>query len=239
MTATTVIQAEAQKAATSAVVELFQIDLRPLGGELLRLCSTADHAGPVHFGGVTYSPTAIEAEGWRWDGQGTPPTPTIKIEDVSGAVTALTVALGHPLGAPVTRIRTYARYLDSGLEPDPDQHWPLDKYKISRAKEFIPGEYYTYELAPRFTMLEGGKFPRRQVLKDYCGWVYRTWDGDAWDYSRATCPYSGLSLWDADGNRVSNPALDQCDKRLTGCRKRFGGDPKGLPFGGFPGLTRS
>lgn len=237
MTATTPIQAEVQKAATSAQIELFEIDLRGLGGEILRLCSTAEHDGPVRFGGVAYSPAAIAAEGWKWDGQGTPPTPTVKIADITGEVTAIVEGLGHPLGAPLTRIRTMARYLDSGPEPDAGQHWPLDKYVIDRAKEFVPGEYYVYELAPRYS-LEGGKFPKRQVLKGHCAWTYRTWTGEGWSHLRATCPYQGLSMWDAKGNRVTDPAQDRCGKQLSDCRLRFGADPLGLPFGAFPGMMR-
>ncbi len=47
-----------------------------------------------------------------------------------------------------------------------------------------------------------------------------------------------VPVWDAKGNRVTDPTQDRCGKKLSDCRLRFGADPLGLPFGAFPGMMR-
>lgn len=62
-----------------------------------------------------------------------------------------------------------------------------------------------------------------------------------WAYRGPECGYTGGPVADVNDEATSNPALDDCSKRVSGCRLRFGSDPAGLPYGGFAaaGLTRS
>lgn len=232
----TPIETEAQRSATSAYVVLYQLDLRPFGGELLRLTSSSEAGGPIRFGGQPYAPVAIGATGFEWTAKGPPVSPTVTIADIKGEMTGLAETFGHPLGAKFTRIRTFARFLDSGAEPDPGQRMPLDIYRLEAVKEYVAGSHVSYELASWWSN-EGRQLPRRVVLRDYCSRTYRRWAGEGFDYAQAQCPYTGAGCWDHKG-AVCLPAQDQCGKRLADCKLRFGDDPRGLPTWAFPGMTR-
>lgn len=62
-----------------------------------------------------------------------------------------------------------------------------------------------------------------------------------WGYRSPECGYTGGPVAKADDTPTSDPALDDCSHRVSGCRLRFGSDPAGLPFGGMPAaaLVRS
>ena len=77
---------------------------------------------------------------------------------------------------------------------------------------------------------------RRQILRDVCGHTYRVWTGSGFDYSKATCPYSGGSLYDTL-NRPTDYPHDQCSRDFTGCTLRFG-RWSGLPAWFFPGVGK-
>ena len=83
------------------------------------------------------------------------------------------------------------------------------------------------------------RLPGRTVLRDLCAWRYRTWDGSAWDYSAAECPYTGTAYFDGSDTAVNEAEDDVCSRRLSGCRARFGSGSVSLPFGGFAGVLRS
>lgn len=77
--------------------------------------------------------------------------------------------------------------------------------------------------------------PNRQILRDVCSWIYRRRVGNAWEYTKATCPYRGNTYFTAMDVRTNNPKLDVCSRRLSGCKLRHG---RNLPFGGFAGVAR-
>jgi lambda family phage minor tail protein L len=80
------------------------------------------------------------------------------------------------------------------------------------------------------------QLPRRQVLRDTCLHTYRVWNGTAFDYSRATCPYTGSATFAAD-DTVSDNAHDRCSRLVSGCKERFG-ETAVLPTRAFPGVAR-
>ena len=84
---------------------------------------------------------------------------------------------------------------------------------------------------------EGCQLPGRQFIKDYCTFIYRTYDAatGAFDYTNASCPYTGTTYFDAQGNAMNIAMHDRCGKRLSDCKKRFGERNK-LYFNGFPGI---
>ena len=57
----------------------------------------------------------------------------------------------------------------------------------------------------------------------------------AFNYKDVQCPYTGTRYYDKNNEQVFDKAKDQCSKTLTGCRKRFPGEP--LPLSFFPGLN--
>jgi lambda family phage minor tail protein L len=138
------------------------------------------------------------------------------------------------VGARRTRIRTYDRYLDGGPEPNGDAHLPLDVYEFS-ALETHDDEIVSWRLAALIDQ-EGVKLPGRQCVRDYCDHIVRREVNGAFDYTGATCPYSGVPR-DVNGN-VCAPEDEVFSKRLvTCCHARFGATAA-LPFRGFPGVAR-
>jgi lambda family phage minor tail protein L len=91
-----------------------------------------------------------------------------------------------------------------------------------------------FKLASRMDV-EGTQLPRRQILRDVCTHTYRAWDGAAFDYSKASCPYVGAADFDT-GNNPTDDAHDQCSRNIKGCQLRFPGQV--LPARFFPGVGK-
>lgn len=230
------IREHIQGAALGAEVFLYEIDLTVFDQGILYLTPTTDGAGSaVSFGGQVYAPHPIKAEGYEISDSGPMPRPKITVANLDNSLTALVEQNDDLQGGIVRRIRTYERYLDSGADPDGNAHKPIDEHIISQ-KVADDGEVIAWELAALMD-LEGVKLPRRKIVRDFCDLEYRRWDGAAFDYTQATCPYVGAQSYDENGDPVAD-ANDRCSKRLgTGCQARFGENGI-LPFGGFPGVAR-
>jgi lambda family phage minor tail protein L len=228
------IASEVQKLNPSAVVELFELDTRNhVGGSILRF-----HAGTnalqdyVVWGGNEYAPFPIEAQGFEWRGSGTLPRPTVRVANVTGLLGAVVREMDDLIGSKVTRIRTFARYLDAVNFPsgnplaDPTAEFSRDVFfvnrKVSENKYMIE-----FELAPMLDV-QGVKLPRRVAVANVCPWRYRS----------AECGYAGGPVADSNDLPTSDPTKDQCGKRLDSCKLRFpNARTTGLPFGGFPGVA--
>lgn len=228
-----------QNSAMGTRVELIDIDL---GDQIIRLVPTPlrrivdgkTEAISVRWRGNVYTPHPLETEGWEWNSQAAAPTPKLRIANVDLSGTALNLQYGDLIGKTLTRWVTFDRFLDDGIDPDPDAHFRQEIYKIDR-KSGQNKLTVEYELAS--TLDQAGRLlPNRTVNKNQCPWRYRFWDGLEFDYTNATCPYAGAQLYDFNGNPTSEPANDVCGKRLSDCKLRFGNAT--LPFGGFPGVNR-
>jgi lambda family phage minor tail protein L len=220
------------------LVTLYELDARNLGDtEVRRFTRDASPSGRVTFGGFQYTPIDIEAEGFEWGGSGAPPTPTLKISNVSMYAGVLVRQFGDLVGATLTRIRTYRNFLDDGVTPDPTLRFPLDVFRVER-KVSHNKVYIEFELAVAFDQ-EGLKLPARQCIRDTCTHVYRRFDEPTndFDYSRATCPYTGTKMFKRDGSVTTKKSEDSCGKRLSNCVDRFGRNAT-LPTRSFPGMMR-
>ena len=240
------LSAALQSLAPGAIIELFQLELNAAqhGVAITRYfhAGVNELRGDVVFGGQTYEPLPIEAEGFEWNGQGTLPRPRIRIANIAGTITSLLLSLPRGLeGAKVTRLRTLARfldeanflpYVDSGYvatgyvsaspDADPSATWPPEVYYVDR-KAIETRDVVEFELASAFDLV-GVRIPARQCLTR-CQWAYRS----------PECGYTGTSYWTAEDQQVFDPALDACGKRIDSCKLRFG-DNNELPYGGFPGI---
>ena len=229
------IQAEIQKLAPSAVIELFVLDLSLFGQGMVYF-----HAGTnalqqrVVWQGKAYDAFPIQVEGFEFNGNGQIPRPKLKVANITGAITALVLTYQDLVGAKITRKRTLAKYLDvvnfpGGVNPtaDPSAEFADDIYYIDR-KSRETRDVIEFELAASFD-LEGVNLPRRQIVQNVCPWRYRS----------SECGYTGTSYFDANDQRVTASFQDICGKRLSSCQARFGQTSE-LPFGGFPaaGLFR-
>ena len=228
------IATDIQKLAPGAIVELFEVDLTPFGGDLLRF-----HAGTnqltqnIVWQGNTYTAFPVQASGFEFTGQGQAPRPRLLVANVFGSITALVLQYDDIVGAKVTRKRTLSKYLDAvnfpgGVNPtaDPTAEFPNDVFYVDR-KSSENNEIVEFELAPAMDVT-GVMLPRRQIIQNICPWRYRG----------AECGYTGTSYFNTN-DQPTDQANDACGKRLSSCKLRFGEFAE-LPYGAFPaaGLLR-
>jgi lambda family phage minor tail protein L len=219
------------------VVHLFVLDLTPITPPLLPthfyFCSVGEFSNNAFYGGQEYRAIPMEATGFERRTNGTAPQPTVAISNLYGAVDTILRDYGEPVGCDITRIRTLRRYLDDGESPDGEAMLSFDKFVIAQ-KVAHTAITAVFRLETR-TDQEGTAIPRRLMLRDTCLHTYRRWTGSGFDYSRATCPYTGTDYFDV--NDIPTTAEnDQCSRALTGCSLRFPSQP--LPTRAFPALGR-
>lgn len=229
-----IIARDTQELNQDARVDLFELDLRRFGEGVERFAPGPINREPIEFNGYKYYSVPVTAEGFKWDGQGTLPSPTLTLSMMSPTLSSLIREHDDLVGIPVRRIRTYRRYLDDGDSPNPEARFPNEEFVIER-KTSQNSVQVEFELSVKFDQ-RGKKIPGRQVIRDTCTHRYRKWNGSEFDYENATCPYDGDDYFDAAGNSVGSGSSDRCGKRLSDCEKRHGNKP--LPFYGFPGAGR-
>lgn len=219
------------------VVELFQLDLSPILAAAPTLYFTPSaypDGAMIRWDGDAYVPIPMEAEGYDVDPRGAVPQPLIRVSNVARILSPILDATQELRGAIVTRHQVVTDWLDAGVDPQPTWYLRRDRHRVEQLAT-RSAEWLEFRLAA--TLDRGDEqTPRRQVVRDLCLWTYRRWDPVAadWDYSRATCPYTGTTtFWKSDDSTTLTESEDRCSKRLSGCRLRFAGAPK--PFGGFPG----
>lgn len=108
------IETDVQKLEPGSVIDLFDVDLTSVGGELIHL-----HPGKnnlltdIVWNGVTYTAFPIVAEGFEATGNGRMPRPVVKVANVTGLISAALRDFDDMIGCKVTRRRTLAKYLDA------------------------------------------------------------------------------------------------------------------------------
>lgn len=225
------IESDVQKLNPGQLVDMFELDPTSVGGSILRWHNGVN--GPnndVVWQGNTYARFPVEASGFERSGKGAMPRPRLKVANVSGLIGVLARELSDLVGSKITRRRTFAKYLDAvnfpdGINPqaDPNVSFPDEVWFVDR-KSNENGVFVEFELAAAFDV-QGIKLPRRQCIQNVCSAIYRG----------AECGYVGGPVADKSDNPTSDPALDQCGKRLESCKKRFG-QYSPLNFMGFPGV---
>lgn len=230
------IETDIQKLESSSIIELFELDLTPYGGELLRFhAGTNELRANVTWNGVVYTAFPVAASGFEFNGQGQAPRPKLVVSNVIGSITALVLQYDDLVGAKVTRRRTLTKYLDAvnftgGVNPsaDPTAEFPSDIFYVDR-KANENNQFVEFELAPAMDVT-GVMLPRRQIIQNVCPWKYRG----------AECGYTGTAYFDTNDLSVPSAGQDICAKRLSSCKVRFGEFAE-LPYGGFPaaGLFRT
>lgn len=229
MTTPETITSELQKLQPSAIIELYQLDATPFGGDIYYFhAGTNNLTGNVVWQGDTYTAFPIQISGFEFNGKGQIPRPTMRVANVTSIITTLVLAYDDLLGAKVTRKRTMAKYLDAvnfdgGVNPNADStaEFPDDIYFIER-KITENKQVVEFELASSFDV-QGVQLPRRQIIQNICPWKYRG----------AECGYAGTSYFDINDISVETLSADVCGKRLSSCEARFGANNE-LPYGGFP-----
>jgi lambda family phage minor tail protein L len=226
----------AQKLAPEAIVSLYSLDLTSLGGTVHNFVAGAEHGEAIVFNSISYNPLDVEVSGFEMNGAGALPQPTIRIANREGFVQTMLATFGDIIGAKFTRVRTFGRFLDNGSEPDPGAYFGPDIFIVEQ-KTAENAIFVEFTLSASIDQ-EGKMLPGRQVIRETCLWRYRVWNPNtsSFDYTKAQCPYVGSGYYDIN-NQATTAENDQCSRRLSGCKLRFGASSP-LPFGGFPGVSR-
>jgi len=226
------IASDIQKLDVGREVKLFEIDTTAFaGGSINRFHDGSNEFnGDVIWDGNVYQKWPIQASGFELTGEGTLARPRIKVSNVLGTFYNLNLQFQDLVGAVVTRISTFIKYLDAAnftngnpnadpAQKLPDEIWSIHR-KTSENKIFVE-----YELAAPWDV-EGVILPRRKIIKNICVWLYRS----------PECSYVGPAVAKRDDTPTGILAEDDCGKRVASCKLRFG-DFNELPFGGFPGAN--
>lgn len=165
-TTQTLISPELQKAEQgSAFVELYSLDATAFGGSFYYFCNQVNASGgSVVFGGITYMPMPISVTGWDMSSTGTAAKPTFSISNLSKVLLSAIISKGDLVGAKVTRIRTFAKFLADGATPNATAFIGPDKMVVEQ-KTFHDRSMIQFQLSSVMDRM-GMKLPRRQILKD-------------------------------------------------------------------------
>lgn len=209
------------------LVDLWQIDFREFGGEVLYLCNQTNELGqPVVWRGRAYEPYPVKAEGFEMTAQGAGNRPTLTVSNIMGLVTGAAERFNQMVGVAVIRRQTYAKFLDAvnfaegNSQADGTQE-VVSRFVVERLAS-LTAETAVFELAAP-SESDGAVIPARIMLANVCCWQYR---GEG-------CGYTGRAVADRFDMPTDDPAKDSCSGSLTGCRARFGATAV-LPYGGFP-----
>jgi lambda family phage minor tail protein L len=220
---------------TDSLIVLYQLDTTMLGGQMFYFSSATDFDTSIFLGGQEYVPLPMDAQGFEMSTKGAPAQPTVTISNIYGAGNLLIDSYKGLVGALLIRIITLRRFLDDGTTPDPNAYITRDKYAVAQ-KTSHTALAIIFKLA---TILDqqGLMIPRRTILRDVCSHQYRVWNPDiGWfDYSKASCPYSGGAFYDYN-NYPTDAPHDLCSRNVQGCKLRF--PNQALPARFFPGVGK-
>lgn len=213
---------EVQKSELDSIVELFTLNLTKIGGDLFNFVNGVAYDGTyIKFGGIEYYPLVFESDGWEITTDGALPRPKIRLSRVNGALFNAISNADDLVNCQVIRTKTFRKYLDDGTEPNPLIYFPKEYYKIER-KASANRIFIEFELSSALDNSEK-QIPGRRILKNFCSHIYRRYNEliGAFDYSEATCQYTGIHFFDAHGNPVASPTDDICGKQFSDCKLRF------------------
>ena len=222
------LEADVQQGWHDAIVEMFDLDLTPITGDVDDKFYFANQLKPdnskIQWKGNVYEPLPILSTGYEKSTTGQIAQPSLTVANIMGTFTQVIDALDDLVGAKVTRRRTLGKYLDGEIGADPSQEFPIDIFYIER-KTAENALSITWQLG-NVLDLEGLKLPRRVITQNYCQWRYRS----------SECGYTGGPVAKSNDLPTNNASEDVCGKRVASCRLRFVN--QSLPFGGFPGAIR-
>lgn len=110
----TELNRELQSLSPSAFVELFELNLARVGGQIFRFCSNTNLlSSDIVWQGQTYVRLPIEVDGFDRTSNGALPRPVMRVSNLQGAMAALARENKYFLGCKLTRKRTFARFLDT------------------------------------------------------------------------------------------------------------------------------
>jgi lambda family phage minor tail protein L len=209
------ITAELQKISTSPIVELF----------LLTDYNSNDPTEVFRFtpwretNWLNHSWVHLDAKTSGFESNGRSlPRPKISIANIQNSIGSLVQLYNDLLGATLWRYRTLEIYLQTGAaELLQVEEWQFQQ-KTAHNNLTIEWELSALNLENRYC-------PGRAYRANYCASQYRS----------PECGYTGPPVADINDVPTTNPALDNCGRKLGSCRLRFGNTAE-LPIDYFPGV---
>jgi lambda family phage minor tail protein L len=224
------IYEDIQKLEVGLYVELFEMDLTPLGGDVY-LFHGYTQVGNIYWQGREFSPWPIKIDGLGMTGEGQQSNPTLTVGNVTGFITALCSTYQDLVDAKIRRHRTLGRYMDAAnfpegnTEADPDEYFSPDIYVIDQ-KQSADSETVVFVLKSPLIATDR-KLPGRQIVANCCQWA------SIGGYRGVYCGYTGSSYFTDKDVATGDPSQDMCSFTLKGCKLRFGENNQ-LRYGSFP-----
>lgn len=229
----TKLKLELAKLEQSALLELFEVDMRNLTstngakGEIYRFYAGSNELKQsIVWQGNTYEPFGVQASGFEMSGQGASNRPTLTLMNFDGLITALANTFEQCLGAIVRRRQVYAKFLDAvnfeGGNPNADPQQERVSYFIIEQLTTLTHQTATFTLAIP-TETDNAVINKRSMLST-CSWVYRS----------SECGYTGGAVADEKDQPTDDIKKDKCSGCLRGCRLR--GNTRN--FGGFIAVNK-
>lgn len=222
------LSADFQKLHIDGLITLYELDAQKLGAGIFRFHGHSQ-ADDIIWQGETYGSMAIQVSGLerRTDGKASNPTLTMTntINGVSGGVSALCYRFADFIDAKLNIIHTTLHYLDAvNFEqgnPHASNECQVQTWFIQQ-KTSENGHQVSFELSNPIDF-QGRQLPVRQITS-LCHWCMMG------NYRGEECGYMGHAMFDEKNQPVTDPALDKCNGRLSGCEIR----QNSSRFGGFP-----
>ncbi|RJX83500.1 phage minor tail protein L [Pseudomonas sp. LS-2] len=224
------IYEDVQKLEAGQYVELFELDLSAIAGDIYYFHGYTKLGG-ITWQGVEYSPWPIKVDGMGMTGEGQQSNPTLSVGNVTGFITALCATYQDLIDAKVVRHRTLGRYLDAvnfpggNPEANPEEHFTDDVYTIDQ-KQAADASNATFILKSPLIATDR-KLPGRQIVANCCQWLV------IGGYRGAYCGYTGSAYFTDKDVPTDDPAKDMCSGTLLGCKLRFGANNP-LRYGSYP-----
>lgn len=166
------LASELHKLAPSALVELYELDARPAGEDSILYFHNGNLGTnqAISFQGIVYNPLPIAVTGFEASQAGEPPRPKMEISNLGGFMSALVLKTQDLVGAKLTRILTFAKFLDTS----PTKANVIARKDIYYIEQKVNETRRTveFELASSLD-LDGVQYPRREVTSGYCPASYR------------------------------------------------------------------
>lgn len=195
---------ESQSLTPTALLSLFVLDLAPIGlnTQYYFVDMASANYQNIVFGGTTYVAFPVVIKDFGYDGQGGIIRPKLSVSNINGFVSNLLLQNQDLVGANISLIRVFARFIDavnfpggiSPYTPDPAAAYAPETYYINR-KSQENQDLVEWELATAFE-LDNRRLPSRICLANYCQWRYR---------EPGTCGYSGAPVADSNNNVFTGP----------------------------------
>lgn len=105
---------ESVDAGVGAFIDLFEANLQPYGGDVIRFHSgTNGYYGDVVWKGATYPAYPIAVEGFQSNNEGAYARPTMTVANITGLITGINHDFDDMLGVVITRRQVPVKHLDA------------------------------------------------------------------------------------------------------------------------------